>query len=206
MKDKILTKLKFEDFIEYKHHQNEKGMNTEFTEYQIGYKLIKVIDGIKDVFEEGLLPALLSIVNKDNNEKRERLANPHELGIATEPFENMSGIDKVTVNGKEFFAKCKQGSIRERLDVMDEKIKTIRSEEQGYNYYSDIGDLMVELGNKVKRKTTKCSPEIMESIDSDLILKDGYLCNMLFSDGKWKLAKLFKCTVEEASNLLYLKE
>ena len=108
MEDKILTEFKFEDFTEYKRHQNENGMNTEFTEYQIGYKLIKVIDGIKDVFEEGLFPALLSIVNKDNNEKCERLANPHELGVATEPVENMSVIDKVTVNGKEFFAKCKQ--------------------------------------------------------------------------------------------------
>ena len=174
MKDKILTELKFEDFTEYKRHQNENGMNTEFTEYQIGYKLIKVIDGIKDVFEEGLFPALLSIVNKDNNEKCERLANPHELGIATDPVENMDGIDKVTVNGKEFIFTRKQGSIHERLNMMDKKIEILRNEKQNavlqvpgldlplsskhsgdeeYNYYSDLCDLMAVLGIEAKRKT-----------------------------------------------------
>jgi len=128
MKNILITKFEVNEFADYKNERAEAGLDIKFTEYQIGNCLIKVINKAKDAFEEGLLPALLSIVNKDNNERCERLANPHELGIATDPVENMNGIDKVTVNGKEFVLERKQGSIHERLNMMDGKIETLRTE------------------------------------------------------------------------------
>jgi len=107
--------------------------NTEKIEFAIAVMNNLCKDSGNEASEELIANWVNKIFNEkafSNSDLENKVYDKYKLKLETDLVVTMDGINEINVNGKDFCTKRKQGSIHERLNMMDRKIETLRNNEK----------------------------------------------------------------------------